>query len=273
MADDDKFPPVLTPSELADANAQGMTPAEYMAAGPDTQDQSLKDQAKAQSESNVAEMQAGNVPIMKNGKLVFVPQDQLTPTEEQEVRTQSNQPPSSSSTTTPTDYASQLMDGLISQFASAESGITPYLNNQVASNDTSYAAGLGQAIGGVAYGQDPAYAAALAGPAKQVAAANAAGAGAITGALQGTGEALNLYMQTAPYQGILSALQSEAQYKTETGTPTFSIAGTPQWVQQAYAATIGNSAPGTTTPGKPNPPASGPTNPSTDNPDNPGTGD
>jgi hypothetical protein len=269
MADNDKFPPVLTPSELADADAQGMTPAEYMAAGPDTQDQSLKDQAKAQSESNVAEMQAGNVPIMKNGKLVFVPQDQLTPTEEQEVRTQSNQPPSSSSTTTPTDYASQLMNGLISQFASAESGITPYLNNKVASNDTSYAAGLGQAIGGVAYGQDPAYAAALAGPAQQVAAANAAGAGAITGALQGTGEALNLYMQTAPYQGLLSALQSEAQYKTETGTPTFSIAGTPKWVQQAYAATIGNSAPGTTTPGAAAPTTSS-TSPSTDTPDTAG---
>lgn len=172
-------------------------------------------------------------------------------------------------TTTPVDYADQLMDGLVNQFASAESGITPYLNNKVASNDTSYAAGLGQAVGGVAYGQDPAYAAALAGPAQQVAQANAAGAGAITGALQGTGEALNLYMQTAPYQGLLSALQSEAQYKTETGTPTFSIAGTPKWVQQAYQATIGNSAPETTTPSAAAPTTSSST-PSTDTPDTAG---
>ncbi len=162
--------------------------------------------------------------------------------------------PAKAKPTTPStaDAADQMMQALANEFTSETQALAPYVSGQAGADATGYATEVGRSIGGPGVeAQNPAYAAALAGPQQNVANAAEAGAKGITGAVENLGTANAAYLQTAPYQGLMSALQSEAQYKTETGTaiPQFTGSSLPPWMEAAYQATVGAAAPGTTTVG------------------------
>ena len=95
------------------------------------------------------------------------------------------------------------------------------------------------AAGGGVQAPNPTYEAQLAAPQNTVAQAMAAGSKDIAQGVKDLGTADQAYMQTAPYQGLLSALQSEGQYKIETGAATPNVSTTPKWAQAAYADILG----------------------------------
>ena len=116
--------------------------------------------------------------------------------------------------------------------------------------------------------QDVAQAAMLGKDAAAVQKANDAGSQGVAQALTDTGKADQAFLNVSPYLGVLNALTSEAQYKTETGAPPTSITGSkmPAWLAQAYQSTVGASPSGAATVGTtttPNPSTSA-TTPSTD---------
>lgn len=161
-------------------------------------------------------------------------------------------PAASSGATPPASAAEQLLDGLAAQYQQTQAVVDPYISGSNWSGNLAESDAIAQGVTGVAASpstEQTAASAILGKDAQSYAAANDAGAQGITTALKDTGLADQEYLSVSPYLGLLNALTSEAQYKTETGTPTFSIAGTPKWLQNAYQQTIGQTAAGTTTPG------------------------
>lgn len=177
--------------------------------------------------------------------------------------------------TPPASAAEQLLDGLSAQYQQAQSVVDPYISGSNEAANAGLAQQIGQGIGGAGVaGQNAASAEILNKDAGAYAQANDAGMQGINTALKDTGLADQQYLSVSPYLGLLNALTSEAQYKTETGTPTFSIAGAPKWLQNAYQQTIGQTAPGTSVPGVSTPGSSGSTpstSPSSDTGDSLGT--
>ena len=158
--------------------------------------------------------------------------------------------PAASSGPQPVSAAESLMNGLVNQYQQAMNTVNPYINGQVAGADVNAATNMGTEIGGPTGALTPSEQAAvgqtnsqLATDAKNYAEANQAGATGIANALTDTGKANAEYLGVAPYLGILSALTSEAQYKTETGAPPASITGSklPPWLEQMYQGTVGSS--------------------------------
>ncbi len=141
--------------------------------------------------------------------------------------------------------ANQMMQALAGEYQGEMAAVEPYMSGQAGEAANAGAEKMGQSIGGPGVqGQNPAYAAALAGPQQNVANAAAAGSADITQGIKDLGTADEAYMATAPYQGLLSALQSEGQYKIETGAATPNVAGTPNWAQAAYADVLGSAPAG-----------------------------
>lgn len=152
-------------------------------------------------------------------------------------------------TPAPPSAAESLMNSLVGQYQAGMATVDPYIGGSNAAGFASQAQSIGQGIAGSGVAaQDSATAGMLANDASAVQKANDAGAAGVQAALKGTGAADQAFLQVSPYLGVLQALTSEAQYKTETGTPPTSITGAkqPAWLQQAYQATIGASAPGAT---------------------------
>ena len=150
-------------------------------------------------------------------------------------------------TVAPPSAAETLMNSLVSQYQAGMATVDPYIGGSNAAGFASQAQAMGQGIaGGGVQGQNPATAAVLGKDAQAVQKATDAGAKGIQEALKGTGAADQAFLQVSPYMGILNALTSEAQYKTETGSPPTSITGTamPPWLAQAYQNTVGASPAG-----------------------------
>jgi len=144
--------------------------------------------------------------------------------------------------------AEQLMNGLIGSAGQAA----------VAKADSM----SGDSVG------DPSAQAMLTGDAANVGAAQQAGSQGVTSALQNMGTANAEALQVAPYQALLTSLQSEAQYKTETGTGAAAPANAPAWYKQAMADVGEGTASGTTVPGDKTAATNSATTPSSDTGDN-----
>jgi hypothetical protein len=180
----------------------------------------------------------------------------------------------------PVPPAEQMLNGLASQYQAAMAEINPYISGQLSAPANAQASAYGAqvAAGGGAAGAEETQIAGTQSALNQAEAAygkaNAAGEQGIVEALKGTGVANQEALAVDPYLSILNALTSEAQYKTETGTPTFTTSKLPAAVEAAYQATIGESAPGTSVPGSSTTtqPATSSTSPSSDNPDSPDQG-
>ena len=150
----------------------------------------------------------------------------------------------------PPNPIDQMFSGLVSQFQGLTSAIAPYASGQNTAGNASYAQGLATGLSGAPVtGQNAALAAPLNADAQNYANALGAGNKGIEAGLQNLGGATEAYVASSPYAGILGALQSEAQYKTETGTPPTSITGSklPPWVTQAEIAATGAAPSGTST--------------------------
>jgi hypothetical protein len=74
-----------------------------------------------------------------------------------------------------------------------------------------------------------------------------AGSADIAQGVKDLGTADEAYVQSAPYAGLLSALQSEGQYKIETGAAQPNIPNAPKWAQAAYSDILGTAPAGTST--------------------------
>jgi hypothetical protein len=148
--------------------------------------------------------------------------------------------------------ANQMMQSLAGEYTGMMSSMQPFMSGSAGEQAGAAAGAMGSSIaGGGVQAQNPAYAAQLAGPQNTVAQAMAAGTKDIAQGVSDLGQADAAYMQTAPYQGLLSALQSEGQYKVETGAATPNVTNTPKWAQAAYADVLGATPAGassTTTP-------------------------
>ena len=122
----------------------------------------------------------------------------------------------------PVSAAESLMNSLVSQYQSAMNVVNPYISGQAGTNAVNTAVSGAAAAGGPT-GPAPSTQAGglamIAGDAANYAKANQAGAQGIEKALTDTGQANAEYLGVSPYLGILNALTSEAQYKTETGAP------------------------------------------------------
>lgn len=156
--------------------------------------------------------------------------------------------------------ATQLMNGLIGDYQTAIAANAPYMSGQAGENAVAKATGAA----GVAV-QDPGAESMLANDQAAVGKAATAGDAGVTTALQNMGTANAEALQVAPYQALLSSLQSEAQYKTETGTGAAAPSNSPAWYQQAMKDVGAGVTPaGLTTPATPTAASS----PSSDNSDN-----
>ena len=141
--------------------------------------------------------------------------------------------------------ANAMLESLAGEFTGEMNNLAPYMSGQAGTAAAGYAQGLGQSIGGPGVqAQNPAYAAALAGPQNNVAKAAQAGSADIAQGLGDVGKADAAYMTVSPYAGLLQGLQSEAQFKVETGAATPNVTGTPAWAQAAYADVIGSKPAG-----------------------------
>jgi len=187
-------------------------------------------------------------------------------------------PPAPKATTPAISPAAQaadsMMQSLATQFGDLTNSLAPYIGGAAGTAASNYATQLGQSIGGPAVqAQNQEYAAALAGPQNEVAKAAGAGAAGIGQALGNLGQADEAFMQTAPYQGLLSALGSEAQYRAETSGQV-PVTGTPQWIQDAYNSQLALGAPNATAVGNAGTtanPNSSASNPSTNTTSSPGS--
>lgn len=136
--------------------------------------------------------------------------------------------------------ADQMMKALAGEYTGEMASMMPYMSGSAGVSAGQAAQKMGQSISGTSLpGQDPAYAAQLAGPQNTVAQAMQAGSKSIAQGLADLGKADAAYMQTAPYQGLLQALQSEGQYKIETGAAVPNVSSSPKWAQAAYADVLG----------------------------------
>ncbi len=148
--------------------------------------------------------------------------------------------------------ANQMMQSLAGEYTGMMGSMAPFMSGAAGEQAGAAAGAMGSSIaGGGVDAQNPTYAAQLAAPQNTVAQAMAAGTKDIAQGVQDLGTADEAYMQTAPYQGLLAALQSEGQYKIETGAATPNVATTPKWAQAAYADVLGAAPAGassTTTP-------------------------
>jgi hypothetical protein len=149
--------------------------------------------------------------------------------------------------------ANSLMQSLAGEYTGMMTSMAPYMSGSagVQAGQSAEAMGAAAAGGGV-QAQNPTYAAQLAAPQNTVAQAMQAGSKDIAQGITDLGKADEAYMQSAPYAGLLSALQSEGQYKIETGAATPNVSTTPKWAQAAYADVLGAAPAGagsTSTPG------------------------
>ena len=168
--------------------------------------------------------------------------------------------------------ADSMLQALAGEYTGEMNALAPYMSGQAGTTAAAYAQGLGQSIGGSGVqAQNPAYAAALAGPQNNVAKAAQAGSTDIAQGLRDVGQADAAYITVSPYAGLLQALQSEGQYKVETGATTPNVKGTPAWAQAAYADVLGQQPSGTTAAtAQPQLAASQATTPSTNTTSSPG---
>ena len=177
--------------------------------------------------------------------------------------------PAAAATAAPPSAAEALMNSLVSQYQAGMATVDPYIGGSNAAGFASQAQAIGQGAAGAGVAaQDSAQAAMLGKDAAAVQKANDAGSQGVAQALTDTGKADQAFLNVSPYLGVLNALTSEAQYKTETGAPPTSITGSkmPAWLAQAYQSTVGASPSGAATVGTtttPNPSTSA-TTPSTD---------
>lgn len=124
-------------------------------------------------------------------------------------------------TTSPTTPWDTMFNDLANQYTSAMATVNPYIGGQQGAQATNTAQAIGSQIaGGAVEGANAAQTQMLQGDAAKYEAANNAGAADISNAIKATGPAISEYMQVSPYLGLLSALQSEAQYQTETQAST-----------------------------------------------------
>jgi hypothetical protein len=159
--------------------------------------------------------------------------------------------------------AEQLMNGLIGDYQTAMKSNEPYMNGSAGQAAVAKADSMsGDSVG------DPSAQAMLTGDAANVGAAQQAGSQGVTSALQNMGTANAEALQVAPYQALLTSLQSEAQYKTETGTGAAAPANAPAWYKQAMADVGEGTASGTTVPGDKTAATNSATTPSSDTGDN-----
>ena len=149
--------------------------------------------------------------------------------------------------------ANQMMQSLAGEYTGEMASMAPYMSGSAGVQAGQSAQAMGSSLaGGGVQAQNPTYAAQLAGPQNTVAGAMAAGSKDIAQGISDLGTADQAYMQTAPYQGLLAALQSEGQYKIEPGAATPNVSTPPTWAQAAYADVLGAAPAGagsTSTPG------------------------
>jgi hypothetical protein len=139
-----------------------------------------------------------------------------------------------------------MMTALAGEYTGEMASLAPFMSGTAGEQANVGAEAIGSAIaGGDVAAPNASYAAALAGPQNTVSQAMEAGSKDIAQGIKDLGTADEAYMQTAPYQGLLSALQSEGQYKIETGAATPNVSNTPTWAQAAYADVLGSAPAGT----------------------------
>jgi hypothetical protein len=153
--------------------------------------------------------------------------------------------PTGTTTITTGTAAEDLMNGLVNQYQSIMGDVNPYISGQAGQQAAAQAQSIGEGLagGGVSTATAPG-SAKLNQDYQNIAAANTAGSKGIVTAMQDTGKADDLYLAASPYQGLLSALQSEAQYQLETGGGTINsgtLKNSPAWLQNAYQFVLGNS--------------------------------
>lgn len=134
--------------------------------------------------------------------------------------------------------ATKMMDGLINDYQTAMKADQPYLSGQAGENAVA-ASNVGAGL--PANAGDPKGEAMLANDQANVGAAVNAGNAGVTQAMQNMGTANAEALQVAPYQALLQGLQSEAQYKIETGTGATAPADAPGWYKAALSM-AGDSA-------------------------------
>jgi hypothetical protein len=165
-------------------------------------------------------------------------------------------PTKGGTTTTPAqtfaNNEDQLFNSLINQYQAEMNVVNPYISGANSGQYANMATQIGQSFaGGGVQAANPQTAGILSKDAQAYAAANQAGVQGITSALKGAGTANAQYLQASPYLSILNALQSEAQYKTETGagTPGLASSQLPAWLNYASQSAGTGTAPGTSTVG------------------------
>jgi hypothetical protein len=153
----------------------------------------------------------------------------------------------------------QLFNSLTGQYQNAMNVVNPYISGSNAAGYANEAQSIANSFaGGGVQAQNPQTAGIISKDAAAYAAANTAGQQGVMNAITGEGQANAASLQASPYQSILAALQSEAQYKTETGAGTPALAGAttaPNAVTDPYGAAINlasqsagtGTAPGATT--------------------------
>jgi hypothetical protein len=153
----------------------------------------------------------------------------------------------------------QLFNSLVGQYQGEMNIVNPYISGANAAQYATSAQNVGNAFaGGGVQAQNPTTAGIISKDAAAYAAANTAGQQGVQNAIGAQGPANAAALQASPYQSILAALQSEAQYKTETGagTPALATGSTaPNPVTDPYGAAVAlasesagtGTAPGATT--------------------------
>jgi len=187
------------------------------------------DPGKDIAEKDLKEMDEGNVSVDRNGEQEFVPQKDLSQSQEQEVRTQSNQGPSnvpnSPQAATPESAYEQLANAQADQYLAATAQLNPLTSGSaLTSVDSNMSQGAEAMLGQSStspisqwLNQQTQAAQAQYAP---VASANASLASAeqsgqqlIAGGIQQMGQAETAEMQSAPYSQLLQSLASDVPYK------------------------------------------------------------